>query len=83
MLERPEYAKSRLSNIPQKFVDEYKLANFFTNKWIYFKICKGVYRLKKSEHFANDQLRATWKMKATTNPPLTPAYGVTHGAPSR
>ena len=57
-LDRPEYAKIRLSNTPQEFSDEYNLTQFSSNGWIYFNIQKGIYVLPQFRRLANDQLCA-------------------------
>ena len=48
-LDRPEYVRIKLADIPQEFVDEYDLTRFTHCGWIYFEINKGVYGLKQSE----------------------------------
>ena len=55
-LDRPEYVRIKLSDIPQDFIDEYKLHEFERDGWIYFEITKGVYGLKQSGKLANDLL---------------------------
>lgn len=40
-MERPEYVRIKFKDIPQEFVDEYKLENYIHNGWIYFEIGKG------------------------------------------
>ena len=55
-LDRPEYVRIKLSDIPQEFIDEYDLTTFARDGWIYFEITKGVYGLKQSGKLANDLL---------------------------
>ena len=45
-LNRPEYVRIILSDIPQEFIDEYNLLDYVhINSWIYFEIRNGVYGL--------------------------------------
>ena len=37
-LDRPEYVKIKLADIPQEFVDEYDLTKYARNGWLYFEI---------------------------------------------
>ena len=45
-LDRPEYTRINLTNIPQEIVDEYNSKQYVYNSWIYFKLSKGMYGLK-------------------------------------
>eukprot|EP00804_Cyclotella_cryptica_P014273 CCRYP_018655-RA/>CCRYP_018655-RA protein AED:0.36 eAED:0.36 QI:0/-1/0/1/-1/0/1/0/158 len=47
-LDRLEYIKIKLSNIPQEFITEYNLMHHVHNNWVYFKICIGIYGLPQS-----------------------------------
>jgi len=42
--------------MPQEIIDEYKLAQFEHNGWIYFELSKGMYGLKQAGRLANDLL---------------------------
>jgi hypothetical protein len=55
-MDRPEYVRIRLADIPQDFADEYDLAKYAINDWVYFEITKGVYGLKQAGKLANDLL---------------------------
>ena len=55
-LDRPEYTRIKLTDIPQEIVEEYKLHQLVHNGWIYFKISKGMYGLKQAGKLANDLL---------------------------
>ena len=55
-LDRPEYVRIKLTDIPQEFSDEYNLTQYATDGWIYFEINKGVYGLKQAGKLANDLL---------------------------
>ena len=56
-IDRTDYVRIRLENIPQEFIDEYNLTLYAHNGWIYFKIIKGCYRPPQSRKLANDLLR--------------------------
>jgi hypothetical protein len=47
-LDRPEYIKIKLSDIPQDFIDEYNLMQHVHNDWVYFEIRRGIYGLPQS-----------------------------------
>ena len=55
-LDRPEYARIQLTDIPHKFVQEYGLHDFAYNGYIYFEVTKGVYSLKQARKLANELL---------------------------
>ena len=56
-MDRPEYVRIRLEDIPQEFIDEYNLTPYAHNGWIYFEIIKGCYGLPQAGKLANDLLR--------------------------
>ena len=41
-MERPEYVKIKLEDIPQEFIDEYNLLAYAHNGWIFFRSLKAV-----------------------------------------
>ncbi len=55
-LDRPEYVRIKIADIPQEFIDEYNLTEFEHNGWVYFEINNGVYGLKQAGKLANDLL---------------------------
>ena len=56
-MERYEYFKIKLTDIPQEFIEEYNLHAFAYKGWVYFKVIKGYYGLPQSGKLANDLLR--------------------------
>jgi hypothetical protein len=44
-LDRPEYVRIKLADIPQEFIDKYKLNKIARNSWIYFEMRRGMYGL--------------------------------------
>ena len=56
-MERSEYARIKLSNIPQEFIDEYDLTIHDYDGWVYFEILRGCYGLPQAGKAANDLLR--------------------------
>ena len=55
-MDRSEYARTKLSVIPQEIIDEYNLIDYEHNRWIYFEIVRGCYWLPQSRRLANDLL---------------------------
>ena len=55
-LNRPEYCRIRLQDIPTEFINEYNLTAFTHHDWVYFEIRKGVYGLPQSCMLANNLL---------------------------
>ena len=56
-LHRPEYAKIRLSDIPDKVIEEYNLHEKATpDGWVYVKVTKGMYGLPQAGSLAHDLL---------------------------
>ena len=72
-LDRPEYVRIKLSDIPLDFVDEYNLKDFFdANGWVYFEIKNGVYGLPQSRVLAQALLEKRLKRHAYYQCPITP-----------
>jgi len=71
-LDRPEYVKIKLTDIPQEFIDEYDLTNYAHNGWVYFSIHKGVYGLPQSGKLAHDQLRVRLEKEGYYETATTP-----------
>ena len=40
-MERPEYVKIKLTDIPQEFIDEYNLLEFEHQGWVFFEVIRG------------------------------------------
>ena len=56
-LDRPEYARIKLSNILEEIIVEYNLHKKATpDGWAYIKIVRGMYRLPQSGILANEFL---------------------------
>eukprot|EP00804_Cyclotella_cryptica_P019122 CCRYP_019439-RA/>CCRYP_019439-RA protein AED:0.42 eAED:0.42 QI:0/0/0/1/0/0/2/0/249 len=72
--DRPEYARIKLSDIPDDFVQEYSLHDFAYNGHVYFKVTKGVYGLIQASKLAIDLLTQCLEMhgyyQCTTTPGL-------------
>ena len=55
-LDRPEYARIKLSDIPEDFTLEYNLLSYARYGWVYFEIRRGVYGLPQSGMLSNKLL---------------------------
>jgi hypothetical protein len=71
-LDRPEYIKIKLSDIPQEFIDEYNLMQHVHNDWVYFEICRGIYGLPQSIILAQKLLAERLALKGYYQCECTP-----------
>ena len=57
-LDRPEYMRIHINDVPQEVIDEYKLyeQNLVHNGFVYVKICKALFGLKQFGILANNQI---------------------------
>jgi len=73
-LDRYEYVRIKLTDIPEEFIAEYNLHQFVKDGWVYFEIRKGVYGLPQAGKLANDlltkRLNAEGYYQAETTPGL-------------
>jgi hypothetical protein len=53
---KPEYICIKILDIPQEFIDKYKLTGLIHDGCIYFKICQGCYGLPQAGILANELL---------------------------
>jgi hypothetical protein len=56
-LHQPEYVRIKLADIPQEFIDKYKLNKLALDSWIYFEMHQGMYGLPQVGLLANKLLR--------------------------
>ena len=71
-MDRPEYVRIKLTDIPTEFIEEYTLTEYAYNGWVYFEINKGVYGLKQAGKLANDLLTERLQLSGYYQCPLTP-----------
>ena len=72
-LDRPEYVRIKLSDIPLEFAEEYNLKDFVdANGWVYFEIRNGVYGLPQSGALAQTLLEKRLKVHGYYQCPITP-----------
>ena len=55
-MEEPEYVRVNLKDIPQEFINEYKLEDHVHFGWVYFSVIQGCYGLPQSKRLAHDLL---------------------------
>ncbi len=60
---KPKYVCIKILDIPDKFIDEYKLTGLDCIGWIYFKIRQGCYGLPQAGILVNDLLRSHLEAK--------------------
>jgi hypothetical protein len=56
-LDWPEYVRIKLADIPQEFINKYKLNKLAHDSWIYFKMRPGMYGLPQAGILANKRLQ--------------------------
>eukprot|EP00804_Cyclotella_cryptica_P025773 CCRYP_002948-RA/>CCRYP_002948-RA protein AED:0.43 eAED:0.43 QI:0/-1/0/1/-1/0/1/0/108 len=66
-LDRPEYNRIRINDIPQEFIDKYDLTHHVRDDWVYFQIVKGVYGLPQSARQATFPRGSFWRAKLMTS----------------
>ena len=60
-MQRSEYARIKISNIPQDFIDEYDFTTHKCYGCIYLEIFKGCYGLLQAGKLDNDLIRVSLK----------------------
>jgi hypothetical protein len=66
-LKRPEFARVKLSDVPNEIINEYKLHEKVTpDRWIYIKCVKTVPGLNQSGSLSHDALEARLNKEATS-----------------
>ena len=55
-LDYTEYVKTKLTDIPQYFIDKYNLHDYVQKGWVYFEILNGIYGLPQSSSLSNNLL---------------------------
>ncbi len=56
-LKRPEYAKIKLTDIPNEVIKEYKLHEYVTpDGWVYIKVIRGMYGLPQAGSLGKSRL---------------------------
>ena len=81
-LEDPEYMCTKLTTIPQEFIDKYKLTKLDQVRWIYFAIIRSCYGLKQSKKQSSDFLRKRIEAETITEQQPHLAFGDTRGTQS-
>ena len=56
-MEKPEYVRVKLEDIPQEFIKEYHMLENKRHGWVYFEFFRGCYGLLQLYKLANDLLR--------------------------
>jgi hypothetical protein len=69
---KPEYVHIKISDIPHKFIDKYKLTSLDRDGWTYFKICQDFYGLLQADILANNLLQSRLKAKGFYEAASTP-----------
>jgi hypothetical protein len=82
-MEDPEYIRIKITDIPEEFILEYRLAGKDDiNGWIYFEICRGCYGLPQAGILANNLLREQLEEEGYYKAYSTPGFGNTSGVQS-
>ena len=73
-MDRPEYVRIRLDDIPKEFIADYNLIPYANNGWIYFEITKGCYGLPPAGMLANTLLRTRLNKYGYYETTTTPGF---------
>ncbi len=68
----PKYVHIKILDIPDEFIDKYKLKGLDRDGWIYFKIHQGCYGLPQAGILANNLLRSRFEAKGFYEAASTP-----------
>jgi hypothetical protein len=72
-LKRPEYAKIKLSDIPEEIIEEYKLREKATpDGWVYIKVVRGMYGLPQAGSLGHDLLKSRLNKKGYFQSQIVP-----------
>jgi hypothetical protein len=74
-LKCPEYAKIRLSDIPEEVIKEYNLHQYATaDGWIYIKVIRGMYGLPQSGSLGHDLLESRLNQEGYYQSNIVPGF---------
>ena len=74
-LKRPEYAKFRLTDIPEEVIDEYDLREKATpDRWIYIEVVRGMYGLPQAGSLGHDLLEERLNMEGYFQSQIVPGF---------
>ena len=74
-LKRPEYAKIKLSDIPEEVIKEYKLNEKATpDGWIYIKVIRGMYGLPQAGSLGHDLLETRLNKEGYFQSQIVPGF---------
>jgi hypothetical protein len=69
---KPEYVGIKILDIPDKFINKYKLTGLDCDGWIYFEIHQGCYSLPQAGILANDLLQSCLEAEGFYEAATTP-----------
>ncbi len=72
-LKRPEYGRVKMTDIPDKIINEYKLNEKAIDGWVNFKVVQGTYGLPQSGSNSHDELEERLNKDGYYKSPLVPA----------
>ena len=72
-LKRPEYGRVKMTDIPDKIINEYKLHEKAIDGWVYFKVMRGMYGLPQAGSNSHVKLEACLNKEGYYKSPLAPA----------
>ena len=73
-LKRPEYAKIKMSDIPEEVIKEYNLHQYATpDSWVYIKVSRGMYGLPQAGSLGHDLLEQRLNKEGYFQSQIVPA----------
>ena len=76
-MERSEYVRIKLSDIPQEFIEEYDLTDAAQNGWIYFEILHGAMAYRNQADSPTTSCAPVSRRQDIMKPPQYLASGAT------
>ena len=74
-LKRPEYAKIRLTDIPEEIIEEYNLREKATSDgWVYIKVIRGMYGLPQAGSLGHDLLEQRLNAEGYFQSQIVPGF---------
>jgi hypothetical protein len=80
-LKRPDYAKIKLTDIPEEVIKEYTLHEYVTpDGWVYIKVIWGMYGLPQAGSLGQDVLESRLNKEGCFQSQTVPGFVISHNS---